>query len=149
MAKDPQAVLQAYQSGVSGGSGKYTAGVRAAATDWEQQAKSDASEQRYAAGVQRAATQKTRQKALQNVSGAQWAAAAADVGASQYAASASRAATNYNAQLSDILTAGDAAKAAARSIAGATMADRLQRSVAAATAVHRHWARKRGIQPEV
>jgi len=149
MAKDPQAVLQSYQSGVSGGSGKYATGVRASAADWEQQAKSDASEQRYAAGVQRAVAQKTRQKALGAVSGAEWAAAAADVGASQYAASATRAATNYNKQLPDILTAGDAAKSAARQISGATMADRLQRSVAAATAVHRHWARKRGIQPEV
>jgi hypothetical protein len=99
--------------------------------------------------VARAAQQKARQKALANVTGAQWATAAADVGASQYAQSAARAAQNYQQQLGDVLAAGDSAKAAARAIPGTTMADRMQRAVASATAVHRHWARKKGVQPEV
>jgi hypothetical protein len=149
MAKDPQVVLQLYQSGIQSAGPKYQAGVRAAAPDWETNAKSDNAEAAYANGVARAASQKSRQKALANVTGASWAAAAADVGASNYTRAAPQAAQKFQTQLGNILQAGDAAKAAARAIPGVTMADRLQRSVAAATSVHRHWARIKGVTPEV
>lgn len=149
MAKDPQVVLQLYTAGVQSAGPKYQAGVRAASTDWEQAAKSDNAEAAYANGVARAAAQKSRQKALQSVTGASWAAAAADVGASNYTRAAPQAATKFQVQLPTILQAGDAAKAAARAIPGVTMADRLQRAVAAATVVHRTWAVKKGVTPEV
>ncbi len=149
MAKDPQAVLQAFQQGVSTGGTKYQTGVRAAGTVWEQNAKSDASESAYAAGVQNAVTQRSRQKALANVTGANWAAAAADVGARNYTAAAPLAAQHYQTQIPDILAAGTDAQAAARAIPGATVAERIQRAPAAATAVHRYWARKRGLTPQV
>jgi len=149
MAKDPQVVAQLYRSGVAGGAPKYKAGVSAAASDWESNAKSEASEANYAAGVARAAADKSRQKALQNVSGTEWAKAAADVGSGNYAAAAGRAAVKFEQNIPDILAAGDAAKAAAKAIPGTTMEQRLQRGPAAATAVHRHWARKKGTTPEV
>lgn len=149
MAKDPQTVASLYRQGVAGGGAKYQAGVTAAASDWETQAKSDGAEAAYAAGVARAAQEKARQKALQNVSGSEWAKAASEVGASNYTAAAGRAATKFEAQIPDILAAGESAKSAARAIDGATMQSRLQRATAAATAVHRHWARKKGVTPEV
>jgi hypothetical protein len=149
MAKDPQAVLQLYQTGIQQAGPKYQAGVRAAGADWEQAAKSDAAEQAYAAGVARAASQKTRQKALASVSGSAWVQAAAEVGATNYTRAAPVAAQKFAVALPDVLAAGDEAKAAARAIPGVTLADRLQRPVAAAVAVHRHWARKKGITPEV
>jgi hypothetical protein len=149
MAKDPQAVLAAYRSGVSSGGTKYQTGVKAAAGTWQQQATSEASEARYAEGVARAAAQKARQKALQQVSGQQWADAAANQGASNYTRAADRAGTNYEKQLPDILAAGDRAQAAARAIPGASLADRLQRPAEAAKATHRYWMQKKGLTPEV
>jgi hypothetical protein len=149
MAKDQQAVLAAFRSGVSTGGTKYQTGVKAAGADWELNAKSDASEQAYAAGVQAAISQRSRQKGLASVTGASWAATAADVGARNYTGAAERAATNYAVQLPDILAAGDAAKAAAKALPGATIAERLQRGPAAAAAIHRAWARKKGLTPQV
>jgi hypothetical protein len=149
MAKDPAAVLAAFRQGVSTGGTKYQTGVKSAGTDWEQNAKSDASEAAYAAGVQNAISQKSRQKGLANVTGAQWANTAADIGARNYTGAAERAAQNYAVQLPNVLTAGDAAKAAARALPGATIAERLQRGPAAAAAVHRTWARIKGQTPQV
>lgn len=149
MAKDPQAVLQAFRSGVSTGGTKYQTGVKASATAWEQNARSEASESRWAAGVQAAITQKSRQKALTNVSGTSWAAVAADVGARNYASAADRAATNYATKLPDVLAAGDAAKSAANALPGDTIAQRLQKGPAAAAQVHRYWAQKKGVTPQV
>jgi len=149
MAKDPQTVAALYRSGIAGAGSKYQAGVAAAASDWETSAKSDNAEAAYAAGVARAASEKTRQKGLQKVSGSDWARAAAEVGAGNYTRAADRATANFESQIPDILAAGESAKAAAKAIAGVTMADRIQRAPAAAMAVHRHWARKKGINPEV
>jgi hypothetical protein len=149
MAKDPQTVAQLYRQGVAQGGTKYQAGVGAAAQDWETQARSEAAETAYAAGVARAAQQKIRQKALQSVSGSDWAKAASTTGASNYTGAATRAAEKFEKQIPDILSAGEAAKQASRAIDGSTMESRLRRSVEAAKAVHRHWARKKGIQPEV
>lgn len=149
MAKDPQTVARLYREGVAAGGSKYKAGVTAAASDWETQAKSDQAEAAYAAGVARAAQEKARQKALRDVSGNDWASAASEVGASNYTAASSRAATKFEAQIPQILAAGDSARSAARAIDGTTMASRLERSKAAAIAVHRHWAQVKGVTPEV
>lgn len=147
--KDPQTVLQLYQTGIQNAGPKYQAGVRAAGTDWEQRAKSDAAEAAYSAGVARAAQQKSRQKALASVTGAQWVTAAAETGATNYTRAAPLAAQHFATQVNEVLAAGEEAKQAALAIPGVTLADRLQRPVAAATAVHRHWARKKGLTPEV
>lgn len=149
MAKDPQTVARLYRDGVAGAGAKYQAGVVAAAGEWEAAAKSEEAEEAYAAGVARAAQQKSRQKALQHVSGSEWATAAKEVGASNYTAASGRAAAKFEAQIPDILAAGDAAKAASKAISGATMEQRLRKSTEAAKTVHRYWARKKGIQPEV
>jgi len=149
MAKDPQMVAQLYRQGITNAGAKYQAGVTSASADWEAAAKSDAAEAAYRSGVERAAQQKTRQKALGRVSGGDWARSAIEVGAPNYTRSADRAAIRFEAQVADVLSAGEAAKQAAKAIPGVTMADRLQRAAAAATAVHRHWARKKGINPEI
>lgn len=149
MAKDPQTVAQMYRSGIAGAGAKYQAGVTAAASDWETAAKSDAAEAAYRAGVERATQTKKRQKALGPVTGGDWARAAQEVGAPNYTRAADRAAQGYERVVGDVLSAGDSAKAAARAIPGVTMADRLQRGPAAAIAIHRYWARKMGVNPEV
>jgi len=149
MAKDPQTVAALYRSGIQGAGAKYQAGVNAASGEWEAGAKSDAAEAAYRAGVERAAQVKSRQKALGSVSGSDWAKAAADIGAPNYTRSADRASIKFERQVPDILAAGDAAKTAAKAISGVTMSDRISRASAAAIAVHRHWSRKKGIQPEV
>jgi len=149
MAKDPQTVAALYRQGITNAGAKYQAGVNSAASEWETQAKSDGAESAYRAGVERAAQQKTRQKALGRVSGGDWARAAVEVGAPNYTRSADRAATRFESQVADVIAAGESARQASKAIAGVTMQDRLQRAAAAATAVHRHWARKKGITPEV
>lgn len=128
---------------------KFTAGVQNPRRPWKDAASSEDAEKRYAAGVTRAAQQKTRQKVLATKSESDWKDAAINVGAPALAASAAKATTNYGKQLPTILEAGTAAQNAANQISGESMASRLQRGPAAATAVHRIWARKKGITPEV
>jgi hypothetical protein len=83
------------------------------------------------------------------MSEADWRDAAVSVGAANLAAASERAATNYAKNLPTIMSAASAATAAAMQIDGTTMESRLQRAAAAARAIHRAWAAKKGIQPEV
>jgi hypothetical protein len=149
MPKDAQTILDSFTRGISGASEKYRAGVTSPRRPWKDAAASEDAEKRYAAGVARAASQKTRQKAIASKTEADWKDAALNVGAAALAASAQRASSNYSKQLSTIIEAASAATNAAAQIPGDTMESRLQRGPAAARAVHRAWARKKGINPEV
>lgn len=149
MPKDQQTVLSNFQRGIQGAGEKYRAGVQSPKRPWKDAASSEESEKRYAAGVARAASQKSRQKAVAQKSEADWRDAAMNVGASNLAGSAQRATDNYAKQVSTVLEAAGAAQQAAAQIDGSTMEGRLQRGPAAARAVHRAWARKKGLTPEV
>lgn len=147
--KDQQVILERFRRGLQGGSQKYTEGVQSPKRPWKESASSDQAEKRYAAGVTRAASQKSRQKAVASMSEEDWRTAAVQVGAANLAAASERAATNYAKNLPTIMSAASAATAAAMQIDGTTMESRLQRAAAAARAIHRAWATKKGIQPEV
>lgn len=146
---DVQTTLARYQRGVQGGSAAYQEGVRGKGAKWQTAATSDAAEQRFAAGMQRAIADKARQKGVQAVSGADWETAAVNLGAQGYAGAAAKAAQNYSKVVQTVVDAGNAAATAAAAIPGTTLAERLQRGPAAATAVHRLWRQKQGRTPEV
>ena len=149
MAKDQQSVLEKFRRGMSGASENYRVGIASPKRPWKEAAQSEEAEARYAAGVQRAAANKSRQKAVSKVSESDWRDAAINVGAANLAASASKAADNYAKVVGTVLAAGEAASNAAASMPGTTISERLERSRAAAVAVHRTWAREKGEQPEV
>lgn len=149
MALDQQTLIARYQRGVSAGAQTYAEGVTGKGNTWKTNATSDAAEARYANGVNRAVANRTRQKGVSAVSSATWETNARELGSQNYARSATKAATNYSAIAGDVIAAAQAGQNAAAAIPGATMVDRLQKAVASATAIHRHWASKKGIQPEV
>lgn len=68
-----------FQSSISYIPSRYTAGVQAA--DWLTPAKSNAAEQNYADGVSKAVANKTRQRAISNLSNDDWKNAAVTKGA--------------------------------------------------------------------
>jgi len=149
MAKDAQAVVEKYARGLSGAAENYRVGVTSPKAPWKESAQSENAEKRYNAGVTRAAANKSRQKAVQKLTEADWRDPALNVGASALAASATKASEKYAKKVSTILSAGDAARNAAAQIPGTTIQERLQRAVAAGTAIHRAWAREKGVTPEV
>lgn len=149
MPLDASAILARYQRGVQNGSQSYREGVTGKGGTWKTNAQSDQAEARYAAGVQRAAQQKSRQKGVAAVQATDWETAAANIGATNYAASATKAATNYQRVVQDVIGAATAGQNAAAAVPGATIADRLNRSTQSSIAIHRYWAQKKGISPEV
>lgn len=144
-----QELVERFGRGIQNGSANYQQGVTGAGNKWKDRAASDEAEARYRRGVERAAQQKLRQKQVQAVNAGDWETAAREIGARNYAASAEKARTNYAKVAADVVAAAGAAEQAAAAIAGETMEQRLQRGPAAARAIHRHWARKKGVQPEV
>lgn len=79
MVKPQSEITENFIAGASRAPAKYKKGVLRA--DWQTNASSPESEANYAAGVQEAAANQTRQKGVQNVSNADWQRKAADVGA--------------------------------------------------------------------
>jgi len=82
--KSQAAIAAAYTDSISRVPNKYKTGV-SATTDWAEKASSEQAESNYAAGVQEAVGAKRRQKAVGNVSNAEWQRAAADKGATRIA----------------------------------------------------------------
>jgi len=148
MAKDQQAVLDKFKRGLAGAAQSYRDGIANPKRPWKESTQSEAAEARYSAGVQKAISNKSRQKGVARVSEGDWKEAATNVGAPALAASATRAGDNYAKVVGKVLAAGEAARAAAAQITGATLQERLQRSTVAAIAVHRAWAREKGETPE-
>lgn len=149
MPKDQQAVIEKFRRGMSGAAENYRLGIMNPKRPWKESAQSEEAEARYAAGVQRAAQQKSRQKAVARVSESDWRDAAVNVGAGALAASATKAGDNYAKVVGTVLAAGDAASQAAAQLPGTSISERLERARAAAVAVHRTWSREKGEQPEV
>jgi len=149
MAKDQQTVLQSFTRGIQNAPEKYRAGVSSPRRPWKEAAQSESAEKRYAAGVTRAVSQKSRQKAIAGKNESDWRDAALNIGAQALAASAEKATVNFGKQLPTIMEAAAAAANAAAQIDGSTMESRLSRGPAAARAVHRKWASVKGLTPEV
>lgn len=149
MALNAQTILAKYTSGVQNGAANYRLGVTGKGPTWQTNAASDAAEARFAAGIQRAIAARSRQTQVARVSAQTWEQQAINVGAAAYTQSAQKAATNYGAIVNDVIGAASAAQAAAAGIDGSTLAARLQRGPAAATAIHRYWAQRNGVTPEV
>lgn len=149
MALDRQQILEKYNRGVQSGAANYRTGVQGSGQQWQERASSDQAENAWRAGVERAAQARRRQNAVRNVGAQRWEQAAMETGASNYAASAAKATERYSAQVDNVIAAGQAAQQAARQISGETIQQRIQRAGAAAIAIHRHWARQRGENPEV
>jgi len=149
MAIDQQTLIARYQRGVSGGATSYREGVTGMGNVWKAAATSEQAEQKYAAGVQKAAANKTRQRELNKVASTDWEQAAINVGANAYAASATQAAINYSKIAANVIGAATAAQQAAAAIPGATITDRLNKAREAQIAAHRYWAQVNGETPEV
>lgn len=149
MALDRQTVIEKYRRGIQNGGQNYTAGVRGQGQVWQDRASSDEAERAWEAGVIAAANARRRQNAVRAVTAASWEEAAATVGAQNYAQSAQKAAERYEAQVDEVIAAGNAARSAAQALPGDNITQRLAKAQAAAIAIHRHWARQRNEQPEV
>ena len=149
MALDQQTLIARYQRGVSAGAQSYAEGVTGQGNKWKTNATSDAAEARYANGVNRAVAQRTRQKGVAAVSSATWEQNAREIGSQNYSRSAAKAATNYSAVAGDVIAAAQAGQNAAAALPGQDIASRLQKAVASATQIHRYWAQKKGVTPEV
>jgi len=72
----------AYRQGIGRAPEAYKKGIQRT-SDWSEKASSEAAESNWSAGVQEAATAKRRQRAVANVSNAEWQNAAANKGASR------------------------------------------------------------------
>jgi len=149
MAINEQELIERFRRGVQNGAANYTQGVTGSGSKWKTAAAGDAAESRYAAGVARAAQQKSRQKAVAAVSADKWETAARDVGSANYSRSAQRAGDNYAQVAGNVIAAANKATSAANALPGDTMEQRLQRGPAAAREIHRHWAQVKGLTPEV
>lgn len=149
MALDQQTVIARYQRGVQNGATSYREGVTGKGNVWKSAATSDNAEARYAAGVQKAAANKTRQRKLSAVASTDWEQQAINVGANAYSAAATKAATKYSAIAQHVVGAANAAQQAAATITGASIADRLNRAREAQIAAHRYWSQVNGTTPEI
>ena len=77
--KPQSEITENFVAGATRAPAKYKKGVLRA--DWQTKAASEAAESNYAAGVSEAATNKTRQRGVQDVSNAEWQKQASDKGA--------------------------------------------------------------------
>ena len=149
MPVNVQQMIDRYKRGISQGGTNYREGVTGKGTTWKTNAASDQAEANYAAGVQKAARDKLRQKGVNAVQGAEWENAASTIGAQNYTASAGKAGDKFSAVAQHVAGAADAAEAAAAQLPGTTIQERMQRSQAAQIAAHRYWANQNGVAPEV
>ena len=82
--KSQSEIAKNYDDSIGRVPAAYKAGVQAT-TDWQEKASSESAESNYAAGVAEAAAAKRRQRAVQNVSNAEWQNAAVNKGSTRIA----------------------------------------------------------------
>lgn len=138
MAKTVQQITAKYQSRVAGAGPDYAAGVQNPKSDWL--TAYGAAQARMAQGLQAAITAGKPLKRAQAAGGTQnWQQKAASKGARNYAAAAADAAAGYQAVADKVISAGEAARQAAKSLPGTTIEQRMQKATAAMKATHEFW----------
>ena len=90
-----------WKSGVAGASGRYTEGINAT-NDWQE--KAVAAEDRYAAGIQQAVANRSREKGLSKVSNSDWKSKAATKGSQRWAPGVNAAEADYRKGLAPVLS---------------------------------------------
>ncbi len=138
MAKSSTQIVQKFQRGVSAAGPDYAAGVQNPKADWL--AAFTAAQPRMAAGLQQALSEGRAVKRAQAKGGtANWQSKASTKGQRNYVAAAAEAAMGYQAVADKIISAGEAARNAAKAMPNATYEQRKQRALAAMDAVSKAW----------
>lgn len=138
MPKNAADIAAKYQSRVAGAGADYAKGVQSPRRD--QYTAFAAAESRMAAGTQKALAEHKAVKNAQKKGGTvRWQQAAQTKGAQNYSASATYAAQGYAAVADKVISAGEAARAAANAMPADTLDQRIARSAAAQRATSKHW----------
>ena len=99
--KGIQRAVANWKSGVAGASGRYMEGIKAT-NDWQQKAM--AGEESYAAGIQAAVANRSREKGIAKTSNSEWQANAITKGGARWAPGVNAAEADYSKGLAPVLS---------------------------------------------
>ena len=136
MAKSPQQIAEKYARRIAASQQDYEAGVRNPSKSWSDGYKS--SVPRMVQGFQEAAANNKMQRGVDAVGDSGWQQRTLEV-ASRYSQSAQNAGQKYAQRANDIMGAAQAGQNAASQIAPTTFENRMQRTLANATAIRDYW----------
>lgn len=138
--KTPDMVVEKFRRRIAAAGPDYRYGIENPIRPWVEGYA--ASAERMKQELQKALAEGRHLKGAREKGQSRWEQKVRQVGADRYTAAAPIAAENYAKAASDIMSAAEAARAAAAKLPNVTLEDRLNRAVAAMRAISDYWKRK-------
>jgi hypothetical protein len=135
--KTPEQITSKFQAGIQAAGQAYAQGVQNPSRPWA--SATVAGQARWQAGIQQAIAQGSFARGVQKAGDAKWQQAASGKGARNFTAAAPDAAAAYAQKAQQIISAGQAARAAANAMPSDSQEARLQRAVASMRAISAYW----------